>query len=367
MMKAKFKRYDDYKNSRVDWIGEVPEHWDIKRLKDLAEIKGGKDFKDVSIEEGGFPVYGSGGIFGRASQCLYTKPSVLLGRKGTIDKPLFVKEPFWTVDTMYFTEISKSTYPNFFHYLCLTIRFGFYQCGSALPSMTQKDLSNILFCCPKFDEQKAIADYLDTKTDQIDQKIDLLTKKATLYGKLKQSLINESVTRGLDKTVAMKDSAVEWIGEVPEHWEVKRLKELGFLFSGLSGKKGDDFTDEHEFSSNFIPFVNIANNQYISTTDIKKVIVYPNEKQNKVKKNDLFFLMSSENHEDIGKSALLKVDIVDTYLNSFCRGFRFTKKDIVANFVNYLLTSVKCRNSISVEGKRFTRINLKIEKINNLP
>lgn len=219
---------------------------------------------------------------------------------------------------------------------------------------------------PPFVEQKAIAEYLDIKTIQIDRKIDLLTIKATKYEQLKQAIINNIAINGLDKTVATKDSGIEWIGKIPKHWTVTRLKEVGFLYNGLSGKKGEDFTDDNEFSSNFIPFVNIANNQYISITNMKKVIVYPNEKQNKVKRNDLFFLMSSENHEDIGKSALLKDDVVNTYLNSFCRGFRCTKKDILPNFINYLLKSEEYRNSISIEGKGFTRINLKVEKINDL-
>jgi len=79
---------------------------------------------------------------------------------------------------------------------------------------------------PPLTEQKTIAHYLDTTTAQIERKIDLLTQKATLYSNLKQSLINETVTRGLDKTVPMKDSGVKWIGEVPEHWKVTAIANI---------------------------------------------------------------------------------------------------------------------------------------------
>lgn len=89
-----------------------------------------------------------------------------------------------------------------------------------------KDFFQIQTALPDKTEQTAIANFLDEKTAQIDRKIELLCRKATQYGKLKQSLINETVTRGLDKNVAMKDSGVEWIGEVPAHWEVKRFKEV---------------------------------------------------------------------------------------------------------------------------------------------
>jgi len=101
------KGYPLYKDIGVEWLGDVPEHWEVKHLKSLAEIKGGKDSKEVELEEEDYPIYSSGGIFGRASKYLHKKPSVLLGRKGTIDKPLFVTEPFWSVDTMFYTEIKK--------------------------------------------------------------------------------------------------------------------------------------------------------------------------------------------------------------------------------------------------------------------
>lgn len=393
MIKYELARYDDYKNSGVEWLEDVPENWVVKRLEDVTfVIDPQPDHRAPALaEENGYPYIGIRDLNKDGSLNFETARSVeisavekqensfkvvcgdiLFCKVGTLGEPRIIvpKGRFALSATLVLIKVKNNDSNIFLKYAldssCVFNQINYFGSGSTRPALGIKQIRKFLFSVPPLAEQKAIADYLDTKTAEIDRKIDLFTQKATKYGKLKKSIINEVVTRGLDKTVAMKDSGVEWIGEVPEHWEVKRLKELGFLYSGLSGKKGDDFTDEHEFSSNFIPFVNIANNQYISTTDMKKVIVYPNEKQNNVKQNDLFFLMSSENHEDIGKSALLKVDMVDTYLNSFCRGFRFTRKDIVANFVNYLLASEKCRNSVSVEGKGFTRINLKIEKINDL-
>jgi len=191
----------------------------------------------------------------------------------------------------------------------------------------------------------------------------LYNEELIMEGK-KQRIVNYQLS--IKNYPLYKDSAIDWIGEIPEHWDIKRLKDLGFLYSGLTGKAGSDFTNEHQWSCDFIPFVNIANNQYISLSDMKKVIVTPQEKQNQVKKHDLFFLMSSENYEDIGKTALLRSDIRSTYLNSFCKGFRFTTKKIEPNFANYLFSSRKYRDSFAIEGKGFTRINLKIEKVNNL-
>ncbi|MBE9050219.1 restriction endonuclease subunit S [Nostocales cyanobacterium LEGE 11386] len=221
---GKYQGYEKYKDSAVEWLGKIPEHWEVKRLKRFAKICNGCDHKDVWDENGEYPIIGSGGIFGRASQYLYDKPSVLLGRKGTIDKPQFINVPFWSVDTAYYTDIFSITNPKFFYYLCLTIDFDLYKYGSAVPSMTQEKLNQILFAAPPLDEQEAIARFLDHKTKQID---DLITKKEALLEKLDEkrtALISHAVTKGLDPSVPMKDSGIEWLGKIPEHWEMKRLK-----------------------------------------------------------------------------------------------------------------------------------------------
>lgn len=166
-----------------------------------------------------------------------------------------------------------------------------------------------------------------------------------------------------------KDSGVEWIGQIPNHWESIRMKFIGALYSGLSGKKGGDFKKEKsEFNQKYIPFTNIANNAVIDPNRLDTVEILENEKQNDVKKNDLFFLMSSENYEDIGKTAVLQKELENTYLNSFCKGFRlFEKDDVDANFLNYLLAGDIYRKILSIEAKGFTRINLQMGKIQNLP
>ncbi len=221
---SKYRAYPAYKASGVEWLGDVPEHWEVKRLKFLAQISNGQDQKQVIDDNGCYSIYGSGGIFGKSNEYLYNQPSVLLGRKGTIDKPLFVTEPFWTVDTMYYTKIYPITFPKFFFYQCLTIQFAMYQYGSALPSMTQESLNGVLFSTPEYIEQQQIADFLDDKTAHIDKLIEQKQQMIKLLNEKRIALITQAVTKGLDLTVPMKDSCVEWLGNVPEHWEVKRLR-----------------------------------------------------------------------------------------------------------------------------------------------
>lgn len=219
------KKYDSYKESGIDWIGEIPINWNIKKLKFISKICNGQDQKAVLDDNGIYPVYGSGGIFGKANSYLFDKPSVLLGRKGTIDKPQYVEEPFWTVDTSYYTKIHDGFSVRLFYYLCTTINFELYKYGSAIPSMTQGHLNEIKFAIPEtFDEQIILANYLDHKTSQIEHLIGKKEQFIQLLEEERVAVINQAVTKGLDPSVPMKDSGIEWLGEIPEHWEVKSFR-----------------------------------------------------------------------------------------------------------------------------------------------
>lgn len=223
---AKYKAYPEYKESGVEWLGLVPKFWTICRLKNLATIKNGQDYKSVQTDDG-YPVMGSGGQFTFASKFMYDKPSVLLGRKGTIDKPLYINEPFWTVDTMYYTELNEGFDAKYLHYLALTIQFSRYSTNTALPSMTQEHLSNYKFSVPKAEsERKKISEFLDLETAKIDNLIEKQQQLIELLKEKRQAVISHAVTKGLNPDVPMKDSGVEWLGEVPEHWIIKRLKHI---------------------------------------------------------------------------------------------------------------------------------------------
>ena len=215
-----FLKYPAYKDSGVEWLGEVPEHWIMGSLKNMAQIRNGRDYKEVESSDGEYPVIGSGGQFSNATQYLYEGESVLLGRKGTIDKPLYINGRFWTVDTMFYTEISKGACAKFFYYNSLTIPFDYYSTSTALPSMTQADLLNHPAAIPTKLEQTQIARFLDHETARIDALIEEQQRLIELLKEKRQAVISHAVTKGLDPTVKMKDSGVEWLGEVPAHWDV---------------------------------------------------------------------------------------------------------------------------------------------------
>lgn len=237
---SELQRYPDYKDSGVPWLGEIPSHWDVKKLKHMARIQNGSDYKHIQTDEG-YPVIGSGGAFAFGSDYLYEGESVLLGRKGTIDKPLYVNCAFWTVDTMYYTKIFDNTYPKFLYYCVLTIDFWKYSTQTALPSMTQTSLSNIKFAVPEFDEQKVVANFLDTELGKIDA---LISKQKQLLDKLaeqRSAVINHAVTKGLNPKASMKNSGVEWLGRLPQHWLLTRLKNsISSAQNGVWGNEAEE-------------------------------------------------------------------------------------------------------------------------------
>ena len=185
----------EMKDSGVEWIGEIPSGWNSTPLKRLVTICNGKDYKHIEVEEGGFPVLGTGGVFSRCSEYLHTGPSVLLGRKGTIDNPLFIEEPFWTSDTIYYTDISEDkVLPKLLYHLVHQIPFKLYSYGSAIPSMTKTHYEEMRFPIPPLPEQTEIVSYLDEHTQLIDKTISVEQRRIDTLKEYRQSLISEVVT-----------------------------------------------------------------------------------------------------------------------------------------------------------------------------
>lgn len=229
-------KYNNYVKTDIPWIGEIPSHWQVMSFKRRMTIKNGADYKDVASDEG-YPVIGSGGQFAFSEKYMYDGEVVLLGRKGTIDRPLYFHGAFWAVDTMFYAVPSKETICRYMYYQALTFPYSFYATATALPSMTQADLGNNKVCVPPKDEQIAISTYLDEKCSIIDKIIAKQEKRKKLLQELRQSIITKAVTKGINPDSVLKDSGIEWIGEIPKHWDLKRIKHIASIH-GRVGYKG---------------------------------------------------------------------------------------------------------------------------------
>ncbi|NES18355.1 MAG: hypothetical protein F6K41_05350 [Symploca sp. SIO3E6] len=279
----KFERYQAYKESEVEWLCEVPKHWLPVRIKDvIRKIDQGwspnAENRTVEKREWGvlkLSAINNGKYYeinhkalpdttGIKNQYIVRTGDLLITRSNTPelvgDCGLVLVEPIFNLmysDLIYCLKIkSNKILDRYLNYFLCTTSFRWLKTVSARGLNTSMvKISQGIICrwnifSPPLPEQKAIAQYLDTKTAQIDHKIDLLTQKAQRYEELKRSLINETVTRGLDKSVPMKDSGVEWLGQIPEHWEIKRLKDLSTLIID-----GTHFTPD--YTSHGIRFLSV--------------------------------------------------------------------------------------------------------------
>ena len=138
-------------------------------LKELATIRYGKNQKNVVSSDGSFPIYGTGGLMGYASKYLYDKPSVLIGRKGTIDKVRYVTHPFWTVDTLFYTEINDAiVIPHFLYYVLSLLNLRKYNEGTSIPSLRIETLNRLELYIPPLSEQKKILSFIEPIEEKID-------------------------------------------------------------------------------------------------------------------------------------------------------------------------------------------------------
>ncbi len=164
--------------------------WEVKQLGDVLKVRHGKSQHDVAVEGGKYPILASGGEIGRSNDYLYNKPSVLIGRKGTIDVPQFIDTPFWTIDTLFFTEIAPEADVKFIFYKFNTINWRSYNEASGVPSLNASRIESIEFSCPPLPEQTAIATILTA----MDAEITTLETRLAKTRSLKQGMMHNLLT-----------------------------------------------------------------------------------------------------------------------------------------------------------------------------
>lgn len=260
MIKHELDGYVEYKDSGIDWVGKVPKHWNIVRIKEMSLINE-KSLSQETSDDYSFDyvdisgvTYGTEGFIkeritfkeapSRARR-IVRKGDTIISTVRTYLKAVtsINQEVFDLIVSTGFAVLSpkKNINPDYCSYLFksefIINEIAALSKGVSYPAINASVIGNLFFITPTIVEQTAIAKYLSRKTAQIDRKIDLLTQKAAKYTNFKESLISETVTKGLDKTASVRASGVEWIGEVPEHWFIKRGKDI---FKQTKNKAGSD-------------------------------------------------------------------------------------------------------------------------------
>ena len=269
-------KYGKYKDTGIEWIGEIPENWDVKKIKHRCYVKGRVGWKGLKSSEfltDGFSYLVTGRDFKNDTvdwdNCYHIdeerynedpyiqlqNEDLLITKDGTIgklavvtnlDKPACLNSGIFVVrsikddfSTRFLLWVLKSSIFTDFN--------GLTAYGSTIQHLYQNVFFEFAFAFPPVNTQISIADYLQKKTAEIDHIIANKQKLIALYEEEKQAIINQVVTKGLDPNLKMKDSGVEWLGEIPEHWEQKNLKYLARVQTGgtpkIQNAKMDYFAD----------------------------------------------------------------------------------------------------------------------------
>ncbi len=373
------QRYQSYKDSEIEYLEKVPKNWEVKRLKDFAMVvRGGspRPAGDLRFYEGNIP-------FLKVADLTSNEEIYLNTHTHTIKQAGLSNTRYVQADTLLLTNSGATlgipkicTFPTTFNdgiaafinlkYINKLFLFYFLKnrtewylnqasFGQGQPNLNTEIISNTCLAYPPISEQKQIADYLDRKTAQIDRKIDLLTQKANKYEELKKSLINETVTRGLDKSVAMKDSGIEWIGKIPEHWEIKRIKDIGLIVLGkmLDNKSGDGKFYRHYLKSKNIGWLNVdissVEKMYFTSAEMKIC---------RLKSGDLLLSEGGE----VGKTSIWEDNLKECYIQNSVQKVTVFKENDSHYFLyqSFLLGKIKYYDSIvnQVSIKHLTKEKL---------
>ena len=386
-------QHEKYKKADLKWINEIPFKWDIKRLKDFGTFQNGVS-KGKEYFGFGFPFISYGNVYkdkisieyvdklansNIEEQKLYSvkEGDVFFTRTSeTIDEIGISSTCLKTIDNSTFSgfvirfrqrgNILLKEFSNYYFKASINRLFLSNEINIVTrASLNQGVLGSLPVLIPDKKEQLLIANYLNAKTQTIDKKINLLTQKANYYKEYRKSIINETVCKGLDKYVKLKNSGFKEFGDIPEHWNVLRLKSLGNIETSSVDKKIIENEDLVKLV-NYTDVYGNLNKEIVNNDNF--MVVSANIKQVKskfLKKGDVLFTPSSETIEDIGVSAVVMEDLGNTLYSYHLLRLRFSK-EIHLNFKKYLFNNDLVQNYLSKSATGTTRKILGLSAFNNI-
>ena len=366
------KTYDTYKDSGIAWIGEIPGEWEVCRYKVFTTNRMGETILASETSESGIPIYSAtqdNTIFGhiKSPKVLLHKGDIVIPARGnSIGFAKLVKEDVATCSQTTICSTNIFGINNKFLYHCIygLKDFWFRYDGSAIPQITVDQVKNNKVPVPSAPEQEAIAFYLDQKCSEIDSLIFLQEEMISELQAYKQSVITEAVTKGLDKKAKMKNSGVEWIGDIPEEWEVQKLRTLGWCQNGIS-KSGDYFGEDYEYP--FVSYPDAYKNFEVPYPKGRANSTLEDRQRYSLVKGDVLFTRTSETIEEIGFASTCTETIPNAVFSGFLIRFRPTSHKIYYGYSKYFFRSVIHRAFFVKEMNLVTRASLSQDLLKNLP
>lgn len=309
--------------------------WEYKRWKEVLTIINGKNQSAVVDENGEYPIYGSGGIMGYANNWLCPENCVIIGRKGNINKPIFVETKFWNVDTAFGLNANKEyLLPKFLYYFCLDYNFERHNKAVTIPSLTKADLLKIDIPLPPLSTQLAIVSELD----KINELIRLKKEQLKDFDNLAQSLFYEMFGDPMENE---------------KGWEVKKLGEIGEFKNGLNFSK-----DEKGHSIKFLGVSDFQNKKSIASDQLAYISLSERVQEDYLlKTGDLVFVRSNGKKELIGRSVKMYITEPTTY-SGFCIRCRITDEKVDKDYIAILLKTPIIRQFMTNSGRGCNISNL---------
>ena len=330
-----------YKNSGIEWIGSIPSDWKLDKIKYIANLYGRIGWQGLTseeyIDEGPFLVTGVDFCKGRIdwNSCVHISEKrweqadkiqiknedLLITKDGTVGKVAIVNDlngkASLNSGVLLIDLKDKNSKKYLYWVLCSDVFwtwFNYKNSGnSTILHLYQKDFNEFIYTLPELKEQKLIANFLDKKCSEIDSVIEKIAKQINLLKDYKNSLITETVTKGLNKNVPMKDSNIEWIGEIPEEWDVSKIKySLILMGSGSTPDSSNPLNYDGEI--NWIQSGDLYGKSYIIETE-KTITKYALHGNKSLKRYIAPFVVVAMYGASVGNIALSQID---SYTNQAC-------------------------------------------------
>ena len=361
------------KDSGIPWIGEIPEGWVLSRIKNCTDIVMGQspDGDSISSEPVGYLFMQGNAEFSDKypNPSLYCQNPNKLSRVGDI--LMSVRAPVGALnisDKIYGIGRGLCSIKNinidksylWYYLLKSSEDFDYYGNGSTFSAITVSSLNNVPLLLPPLAEQHLIATFLDKKCSEIDSLIELQEQMIEELKAYKQSVITEAVTKGLNPNVPMKDSGIEWIGNVPEEWEVCKVSRLFHVQLGkMLQPNRENETDE---LCNYLCAANVGKN-VLKLEPLKQMWISEREKeQYSVKKGDLLVVEGG----DVASCDIINEDVSDLYIQNALHRVR-SKGEQDVRVLRYLLIVAKCRGYIDLICNKATISHFTKEKFESMP
>lgn len=217
------QRYDTYKDSGVQWLGEIPGHWGCVPLKYFVDTKSGSAINVKDLDENGlYPVYGGGAQIGFCNKYNCNESEIIVGRVGAKCGCVnFPKKKVWATDNALI--VTSKLNHKFTAIVLEAADLNRLNVANAQPLITGTKIKQVRIALPPLSEQHSIVSYLDDKCGKIDKMLEGKQKQIELLAEMKQRIIADAVTHGLNPDVKMKATNIPWLPEIPEHWEMSKV------------------------------------------------------------------------------------------------------------------------------------------------